>query len=345
MGEKLDIFGLNPQEIQEKTQALKLPKFVAKQISHWLYQKQVQEFDEMRNISKKNLELLKEHFTIGRSQPISAQEASDGTKKYLYKTAHGRFIEAAFIPEENRNTLCVSSQIGCKMGCEFCATGRQKFHGQLSAGDIVNQLFSLPEFEKITNIVYMGMGEPMDNYDAVKRSIEIICSDWGLAMSPRRINVSTVGVVPKMKKLLDETQVHLAISLHSPFEEERGSFMPVQKTYSLKEVINTVKEYDWNGQRRVSFEYIVFEGINHSSIHVKELSRLLNGLKCRINLIRFHNIPGSRFGTTSDSSILNFQQQLQKKGIITTIRASRGQDIDAACGLLSTKKLMETEKE
>lgn len=342
MEENQDIlFGKSLEEITQEVVELGMQKFVGKQIAHWLYQKQITSFEQMANISKKNIELLKSKFTIGRTAPISEQEATDGTKKYLYKTITGRYIEAAYIPERTRNTLCVSSQMGCKMGCEFCATGRQKFHGQLKAGEIVNQLFSLPEFKTVSNIVYMGMGEPMDNYEEVKKSLDILTADWGYGMSPRKINVSTVGVIPTMTRFIEETDCHLALSLHSPFDEERASFMPVQKAYPLKDVIDTIKKYNWRGQRRISFEYIVFEGINHSAKHVKELARLLNGLRCRINLIRFHEIPDSRFGTTTDGSIELFKQQLEQKGILTTIRASRGQDIDAACGLLSTKKLQQ----
>lgn len=332
------LFGKNPQEIEEAISPLGMKPFVAKQITHWLYQKQAKIFDQMVNISKANREILSEKFEIGRSEPVNAQESTDGTKKYLYRTSTGRFIEAAYIPEKTRNTLCVSSQVGCKMACEFCATGSMKFHGQLTGGEIVNQLFSLPEFADVTNIVFMGMGEPLDNWDSVKRSLEIMTSDWGLAMSPRRINVSSIGVIPNMIKFLDESECHMAISMHSPFDHERGSFMPAQKPYPIQKVIETLKKYNWKGQRRVSFEYIVFEGMNHSPRHVKEIARLLNGIKCRVNLIRFHAIPDTRFGTTSDESITAFRDQLMQKGIMTTIRASRGQDIDAACGLLSTKK-------
>lgn len=338
--EKEILFGKTPTEIEESVEKLGLKSFVSKQISHWLYQKQVIDFEQMANISKANRLILSENFEIGRSMPINVQESNDGTKKYLFKTNTGTFIEAAYIPERTRNTLCVSSQIGCKMGCHFCATGNMKFHGQLTAGEIVNQLFSIPEFAEVSNIVYMGMGEPLDNWESVKRSLEILTSDWGLAMSPRRINVSSVGVIPNMIKFLDESECHMAISMHSPFGEERGSFMPAEKPYPIHKIIETLKKYNWRGQRRVSFEYIVFEGINHSPLHVKEIARLLNGLRCRVNLIRFHAIPNTQFGTTTDETITAFRDQLTQKGILTTIRASRGQDIDAACGLLSTKQLL-----
>ena len=343
--EKKDIlFGKTLSELQLVCKELGLPGFTAKQITDWLYKKDINSIDEMSNLSKKARQLLNEKFEFGTMAPETQQESSDGTKKYLYKTPIGKFVEAAYIPEKNRNTLCVSSQVGCKMACTFCMTGRQKFHGHLKAGTIVNQLRSLPEWHDITNIVYMGMGEPMDNVDEVLKSVEIITSDWGMAMSPRRINVSTIGVIPAMKRFLDESQAHLAVSLHSPFEEEREMLMPVQKAYHFKDIIDLIKEYDWNGQRRVSFEYIIFDGLNHSEKHADELAKILRGLKCRINLIRFHQIPDSNLKSSNDIAVEKFMDLLNDKGIRTTIRASRGQDIDAACGLLSTKKLLESTK-
>lgn len=342
--EKEALFGKNLEELKAVVIALGLPKFTANQIADWLYKKDINEIDEMSNLSKKARELLKEKYIFGTIAPVDMQESNDGTKKYLYNAPEGKFIEAAYIPDENRNTLCVSSQIGCKMGCEFCMTGRQKFQGNLSAGTIVNQLRSLPEWHSVSNIVYMGMGEPMDNLKEVLKSLEIITSDWGMAMSPRRINVSTIGVIPSLKEFIETSEAHLAISLHSPFDEERKSIMPVQKAYPIKEVIAELKKHDWSGQRRLSFEYIVFDGLNHSEKHVKELARILTGLKYRINLIRFHQIPDSPLKSSNDDNLVNFQNQLKAKGILTTIRASRGQDIDAACGLLSTKKLLTENK-
>ena len=343
--EKELLFGKTLTELQEICNDLDLPKFTAKQIADWLYKKDISSIDEMSNLSKKARAALNERFDYGISAPVSVQESKDGTKKYLFRTPAGKFIEAAFIPERKRNTLCVSSQVGCKMACTFCMTGRQKFHGNLTAGSIINQLRSIPEWQGITNIVYMGMGEPMDNLDEVLKSLDILTSDWGMAMSPRRINVSTIGVIPAMKRFLDESQAHLAVSMHSPFEEERAQLMPVEKAYPLKDIIGLIKQYDWHGQRRISFEYIIFDGLNHSDRHVKELKRLLGGLKCRINLIRFHQIPDSELKSSRDAEVETFTEKLNAAGIRTTIRASRGQDIDAACGLLSTKKLQETTKE
>ncbi len=334
------LFGKNLDELKVVVSTLGLAKFTANQIADWLYKKDIDSIDQMSNLSKKARALLNEHYSFGTYKPVSVSESADGTKKYLFSAPANKYIEVAFIPEKTRNTLCVSSQVGCKMGCEFCMTGRQKFHGNLSAGTILNQLRSIPEWKQVSNIVYMGMGEPMDNIDEVLRSLEILTSSWGMEMSAKRINVSTIGVIPNMRKFIENSQANLAISLHSPFDEERKSIMPVQNAYPIKEVIAELKRHDWTGKRRLSFEYIVFDGLNHSDKHVKELAKILNGLKFRINLIRFHQIPDSNLKSSNDDSLLIFRKKLMDKGIITTIRASRGQDIDAACGLLSTKKLL-----
>lgn len=338
--EKEALFGKNLDELKAAAATLGLPKFAATQIADWLYKKDVDSIDEMSNLSLKARKMLNEYYVFGTQKPISVSESNDGTRKYLYNAPGEKYIEVAFIPEKTRNTLCVSSQIGCKMACEFCMTGRQKFHGNLTAGNIVNQLRSLPEWKEVSNIVYMGMGEPMDNINEVLKSLEILTSDWGMEMSPKRINVSTIGVIPNMRMFIENSEANLAISLHSPFDDERKSIMPVQKVYPIKEVIEELKRHDWTGKRRLSFEYIVFDGLNHSDRHVKELAKILNGLKYRINLIRFHQIPDSELKSSDDDNLLLFQRKLMDKGIITTIRASRGQDIDAACGLLSTKKLL-----
>jgi 23S rRNA (adenine2503-C2)-methyltransferase len=339
------LLGKTLEGLKEVVTQLGLPGFTSKQLAQWIYQKRVNSFEEMHNLSKKARALLSEKYEVGFNEPVSVQSSTDGTKKYLYKNHSGRFIEAAYIPDENRNTLCVSSQVGCKMGCEFCMTGRQKFHDQLSAAEIINQLLSLPEYEKVSNIVYMGMGEPMDNIDEVLSSLQILCDDWGLGWSPKRITVSTVGVVPAMRRFLNESKCHLAISLHSPFDQERKEIMPVQNKYPIQEVIDELHKHDWKGQRRLSFEYIVFDGLNHSASHVKEISRLLHGLRYRMNLIRFHAIPDTALSTTNESNLELFKYQLEQKNITTTIRTSRGQDIDAACGLLSTKEQMAKLKE
>jgi 23S rRNA (adenine2503-C2)-methyltransferase len=271
--------------------------------------------------------------------------SSDGTKKYLFPASGTKFIETAMIPESDRITVCVSSQVGCKMGCLFCMTGKQGFQGQLTAGEIVNQVRSIAEAGSVTNIVYMGMGEPFDNLDEVLRSLDILTSPWGYAMSPRRITVSTIGIIPGMITFLEKSEAHLAVSLHTPFDDERRSLMPVQVAYPIGEVISEIRNWDMGRQRRVSFEYIMFKGLNDTPRHINELCRMLNGLKCRINLIRFHPVPGTPLKGSTDETIFTFKDKLNDRGILTTIRASRGQDIYAACGLLSTRELIKKSDE
>jgi len=338
--QKTTLFGKTPSELKQIAVELGLPAFAAKQISEWLYKKQAISIDEMTNISKQNREKLAESYEVGRIAHSNVQTSADGTKKYLFPTSNKRFIEAAYIPDDDRATLCVSSQVGCKMGCLFCMTGKQGFQSQLTAGEIVNQISSLPEREKLTNIVYMGMGEPFDNLDGVMRSLEVMTSDWGLALSPRRITVSTIGVIPAMKHFIENSECHLAVSMHTPFHDERKKLMPIENVYPIVQVVELLREYDFGKQRRISFEYIMFKGINDTPRHVKEISRLLNGLRCRMNLIRFHPIPDTPLESSYETTIQVFRDALVKKGIRTTVRASRGQDIFAACGLLSTKELV-----
>lgn len=336
--EKVNLLGQTLVQLQELCADEGFPRFTAKQLCDWLYKKRVESIDAMTNLSLAQRARLNEIAYIGRETPVRCQVSRDGTKKYLFPVLDGHFIEAVYIPEEDRATLCVSCQVGCKMGCHFCVTGQQGFHGNLSAGDILNQLFSIPEYEELTNVVFMGMGEPMDNYDNIMRVLEIMTSDWGLAMSPTRITVSTAGVIPNMKRFIKESKCNLAVSLHSPFHDERAKIMPVEKSYPINEVIHAIRQYDWSGQRRVSFEYIVFKGLNDTPKHINELAKQLGSLRCRVNLIRFHAIPNIDLQSPSMEDMVRFRDKLNDKGIIATIRASRGQDIDAACGLLSTKR-------
>lgn len=334
------LFGKTLKELTEIVETLSLPSYTANQLADWMYKKKVRRIEDMTNISKASRSKLSENYTINLFPPVNVQISADGTKKYLFNSAGNRFIEAAYIPEKNRNTLCVSSQVGCKMGCLFCMTGKQGFQGHLSSGEILNQIFSITERDKISNLVYMGMGEPLDNLDEVLKSLEILTSEYGMGMGPGRITVSTIGLIPAMKTFLEKSNCHLAVSLHNPFDSERKQLMPIETVYPVKEVVDTLKKFELNKQRRISFEYIMFKDFNDSSRHVNELARLLNGLKCRINLIRFHEIPGTPLKSANEQTIIEFKNKLNKKDIQTTIRASRGQDILAACGLLSTKELV-----
>ena len=333
---KIELYGASLEQLRTICESLDLPRFAPKQIAKWLYTRFVTDIDAMTDLSKVARERLKEHCELGLSAPLKVSVSQDGTKKYLFRTSQGEYIESALIPDGERMTLCVSSQAGCKMGCKFCATGRMGFRHQLSATEIINQVLSIPERDKLTNLVFMGMGEPLDNIDNLLRTLDILTSEWGMAWSPTRITVSTAGVAKTLPRLLDESKVHIAVSLHNPFPEERKEIMPIENSYSIREVCDILRRYDFTHQRRVSFEYIVLEGMNCSMRHIKELSRLLDGIKCRINLIRFHKIPDSPFYSPELERIIEFRDTLTKRGIQTTLRASRGEDIEAACGLLST---------
>ena len=332
------LLGRTLDELTDLVTSLGMPRFTGKQIAQWLYDQRVTSIEEMTNLSKNNRARLAERYRIGCADPIDAQHSDDGTIKYLFPTVNGKFVETVYIPDNDRATLCVSCQVGCKMNCLFCQTGKQGFEGNLTTGDILNQVYSLPEREKLTNIVFMGQGEPMDNLENVLRATTILTADYGYAWSPKRITVSSVGIRGKLKRFLDESDCHVAISLHSPIAEQRAALMPAQKAMPITEVVDLLRTYDFAHQRRLSFEYIVFGGVNDSPAHAKAIVRLLKGVDCRINLIRFHPIPNIDLHGASDEKMEIFRDYLTAHGVFTTIRASRGQDIFAACGLLSTAK-------
>ena len=338
--------GKTPEELKAIALEVGLPGFAGKQMAQWLYQKRVRSIEEMTNLSKQGREALAQRYQVGMTEPVDVQTSRDGTRKYLFPvrcpvkpgmTEEAFYVEAVMIPDQERKTLCVSSQAGCKMGCKFCMTGRQGFHGNLDAADILSQFFAIEEAADLTNTVFMGMGEPLDNWDQVKRVIEVLTAPWGLAWSPKRVTLSTIGVLPKLKQYLDESKCHLAVSLHNPFPEEREELMPVQKVWSVTEVVRLIKQYDFTGQRRVSFEYTIFKGWNDTPRHAEGLLKLLRGLECRVNLIRFHAIPDFPYATASAQAMEAFRERLEKGGLTATIRASRGEDIFAACGLLAGK--------
>ena len=333
------LYGKDMTELRRLCEELSLPRFAAGQIARWLYRRHTTDAAAMTDLPAAARVRLAERCDTGLSAPVGVSTSSDGTKKYLFRTVQGHFIESAYIPDGDRATLCVSSQAGCRMGCRFCATGRQGLQESLPAAEILNQIVSLPERDRLTNLVFMGMGEPLDNPDQLLRTLSVITSEWGFGWSPTRVTVSTAGVVPQLRRFLDATKVHLAVSLHNPFREERMEIMPVERAWPIAEVAAILRGYDFTHQRRVSFEYIVLEGLNDSPRHIRGLSRLLDGIKCRINLIRFHRIPGSPYFSPDDEAMRRFRDALTARGIQTTIRASRGEDIQAACGLLSTEAL------
>ena len=341
------LLGLSLDELKGVAASLGLPAFAGKQMAQWLYEKRVTDIGDMTNLSKQNRERLSAEYCVGAMAPVDCQRSIDGTVKYLFpvrtdgkSSKSGQadlFVETVFIPDGDRATLCVSCQVGCKMNCLFCQTGKQGWQGNLSAADILNQIVSLPESDRLTNIVFMGQGEPMDNLDNVLRATEVLTANWGMAWSPRRITVSSVGVRDKLKRFLDESECHVAISLHAAIHEQRQQLMPAERAMPIAEVVDLLRQYDFAHQRRLSFEYIVFGGVNDSEAHARAIVRLLRGLDCRINLIRFHQIPDVPLHGASEEQMLMLRDYLTAHGLFSTIRASRGEDIYAACGLLSTK--------
>lgn len=348
------LMGLTTAELKEVARVLGMPAFTGGQIARWLYQQHVADIDEMTNLSKQNRERLKEHYTVGAMAPIDCQRSTDGTVKYLFPvrcsdqsdSSEGpkKFVETVFIPDGERATLCVSCQVGCKMNCLFCQTGKQGFEGSLTAADILNQIYALPERDRLTNIVFMGQGEPFDNLDNVMRAIELLTAEDAFAWSPKRITVSTVGLRKNLRRFLEESLCHLAVSLHSPIHEQRLQLMPAEKQFEAADIIQLLRQYDFAHQRRLSFEYIVFKGLNDSKLHADALLKLLRGLDCRVNLIRFHKIPDVGLEGTDDAHMTAFRDYLTQHGLFTTVRASRGEDIMAACGLLSTAHQTENNK-
>ena len=337
MADRETLYGKTPEELAALCGGMGMPRFAARQIARWLYVRHTEDPLLMTDIAAVHRQRLAERFAPAFNAPERVTESADGTKKYLFCIPGGHAVESAYIPDGERATLCVSSQAGCRMGCKFCATGRQGLQRSLTAAEILNQIVSLPERDKLTNIVFMGMGEPLDNTGEVLRALEILTAEWGFGWSPTRITLSTAGVVPELRRFLAATKVHLAVSLHNPFHEERAEIMPVERAWPVAEVAAILREYDFTHQRRVSFEYIVMSGLNDSPRHIRELTRLLNGIKCRINLIRFHKIPDSPYFSPDEAAMIRFRDALTARGIQTTIRASRGEDIQAACGLLSTR--------
>ena len=331
-------------ELQEVAKDLGMPSFAAKQIAQWLYVKRVKRIDEMTNLSLKHRTILAERYVVGAEAPINVMCSQDGTVKYLFHAHDNYFVETVYIPDEDRGTVCVSSQVGCKMNCKFCMTGKQGFSGNLTANQIINQIQSLPEYEHLTNVVMMGMGEPLDNLDEVMKALDIMTAPWGYAWSPKRITLSTVGLKKGLQRFLEESECHLAVSLHAPVPALRRELMPAEKAYSITEVVDLLRNYDFSHQRRLSFEYIVFKGVNDSMIYAKELLKLLRGLDCRVNLIRFHAIPNVDLEGVDMGKMIELRDYLTQHGLFTTIRASRGEDIFAACGMLSTAKHEEINK-
>lgn len=333
-----NLIGMTLAQLQQVAMENGMPMFTAKQMADWLYVKQVGSIDDMTNISLKFRSKLSESYEVSLQAPSHAAASSDGTVKYLFPVRDGHYVEAVYIPDGDRATLCISTQVGCKMGCVFCMTGRQHYTASLTAGEILNQILSLPGKENLTNVVFMGMGEPLDNLENVLAVQEILTSPWGMGWSPKRITISTVGLRRELKQLIEGCECHIAVSLHAPTPEKRRELIPAEKAFSMTEMLEVLSRYDFSHQRRLSFEYTMFEGVNDSHDDARLLVKALHGLSCRVNLIRFHAIPDSPLRPVSEERMTEFRDWLTNHGVFTTIRASRGEDIWAACGMLSTAK-------
>lgn len=332
------------EELEEQLKQLGEKPFRAKQIVKWIYEENVTDFEEMTNLSIELRQKLKETYTLGNFKIVKKLISQDGTKKYLFDVLDNNMIETVLMEYHHGKTLCVSSQIGCKMGCKFCASTGIPFKRNLTAGEIVEQVLAVQREEncRISNIVFMGIGEPLDNYENVVKAIRILNAPWGLNIGARHISISTSGIVPKIYELAKENiQCTLSISLHSAKDSVRSGMMPVNQVYPIKELIQACKEYIRITNRRISFEYALAKDNNDNLEDAKELVKLLHGMNAHVNLIPINKIEKGTFTKSSNENIIRFRDYLNSKGIVATIRRELGSDIEAACGQLRRKNLKE----
>ncbi len=305
-------------------------------VANCMYKKRMTRIDQFPGISKKLKEILISHSETGFFPYSTSEESEDRTVKYLFRTSDGREFETVYIPDGKRRTVCVSTQSGCRMGCPLCVTGRYGFHGNLTAGEIINQIISIPPAGEITHVVFMGMGEPMDNYENVVRACEIATAQWGLSLSARNITVSTVGIKPAVEKFLKETGCNLTLSLHSPFPDERSRIIPVERMYPADDIIRIMKESKKRKGRRLSIAYMMIDQYNDTERHLAGIISLLRGSGLRVNLLPYHCFGERKMRSSSPERMLYFKHNLVISGISASVRRSRGEDISAACGLLAS---------
>jgi 23S rRNA (adenine2503-C2)-methyltransferase len=347
---KPNIKELTLKEFEAHLSERREPSYRAKQIRQWLFQKRAGSFAEMTNLRVALRDRLAEDFTISRLAVLRQAISRDGTRKFLFGLSDGQSIESVLIPEAKRLTLCVSTQAGCGFGCAFCATALLGLKRNLRSSEILDQILeasrSLPEDQRITHIVLMGMGEPLANYSDTVKALEVMAdTSWGIGISPRRITLSTVGLVPQIQKLMAETRVNLAISLHAATDELRGRLMPVNRKYPLKELMDCCRGLPIPRRKRITFEYVLLAGVNDSTADARALCQLLEGIRCKVNLIPFNPHPGSAFGRPADGEVEKFQHVLQTHGLQINVRRPRGDDIQAACGQLYGEALAPEERQ
>ena len=334
--QKKILCGMTPDEIYGFISAGGYDQSHAVAIAKGFYRKRIRDIHALPGIQKKLKILIDDDFIPGVFDPEALQASVDGSVKYLFRTNDGKAFETVFLPDKKRNTVCVSTQSGCRMGCPFCITARYGFHGNLSAGEIVNQIIGIPPAARIDHVVFMGMGEPMDNLEEVLKACTILTSDWGLAISPRDVTVSTVGITPSIRSFLDRSECNLTVSLYSPFEEERIKDVPAEKKYPVNEIIGILKNYPLKKKRRVSMAYMMIDGVNDSDRHLEGLKQLFSGSSIRINLLPYHPGYDDTRITSSEEKMQYFRHDLVISGVSASIRRSRGSDISASCGLLAS---------
>jgi 23S rRNA (adenine2503-C2)-methyltransferase len=334
--EKVNLCGLSVDEIYELIKQGGFNYSHALKISNSIYKRGITDLWLVPEIPKKLKDELAAVSFAGILKPVSSLRSSDDTIKYLFRNNKGLSYETVYIPDGKRNTVCVSTQSGCRMGCPFCVTGRYGFHGDLPAGEIINQIISLPDAGKITHVVFMGMGEPLDNIDNVLKACEILTAEWGMAISPRNVTVSTIGIEPGVRRFLENCACNLTLSLFSPFPEERRELVAAEKKYPVYGILKMMKDHPVKKKRRLSVAYVMISGVNDTGKHLDGLKNLLRGSKIRVNLIPYHPVPKDTHTSSSPSRMQYFRHELVISGISASVRRSRGEDISAACGLLAS---------
>jgi 23S rRNA (adenine2503-C2)-methyltransferase len=335
--DKKSLCGLTSGEIYDIIRSYGFTAVHATSISNSIYKKRISDIAHLSKIPGRLNEVLSDIAVSGIYPPVSTEVSADKSVKYLFRTEDNKKFETVFIPDNKRNTICISTQSGCRMGCSFCATARYGFRGNLTAGEIVTQILGIPETFKVTHVVFMGMGEPMDNLENVLKACSIITAEWGLAISPRNITVSTVGIMPGVKQFLQRSDCNLTLSLYSPYPQERRKTIPAENQYPAQTIIDLMKSYHIKKKRRLSLAYVMVRDLNDTDSHLEELKSILKGSDIRVNLLHYHPSLNDQNSSSSDERILFFKHNLIVSGISASIRKSRGTDISAACGLLAIR--------
>ncbi|MBM3419711.1 MAG: radical SAM protein [Bacteroidetes bacterium] len=326
--------GLTLRQIEDSLASSGIDRTYALRVAYWIYRKRVGSFSEMTNIAGGIREKLSESFSSGFLRPAERLESADGSVKYLFDYPGGRKVETVFMPETRRNTVCVSSQSGCTRGCLYCRTGEMGLKGNLTAAEIVNQVLAIPESARLTHVVFMGMGEPLDNLQAVVQAIEILTAEWGLSIAHSRITVSTVGILPAVEQFLAKTRSNLTLSILSPISADRARLVPAERLFPAEKIMSVIRETAPSRRRRISLAYMMLEGINDTDSHLDALIKLISGTTIRVNLLRYHQSGNIMFRQSAPERMNLFRERLLAAGISASVRRSRGEDIGAACGLL-----------